>query len=539
MLEENIIRIIYKKLITNIFKNKIIIILIIMIESLQIFIEAMRLASLLNKSKIDENISDFYHLFKYLSVQTNLENLFKKKISDTDLLNQKIIVYKSYEYFILYILNALFFIVCILVMFFLKREYEYINNNSHTIFSDKNLTNNLDKYISNNDGSDNANNEDYAFNNKRAFFRNGIVEFFVFNYFELYFHVFGCFVFDVNLNIQFTSLKQIIDLNNYDVIIIFNFLLSSIFIILIIMVNLLYIRHFFVMINFDKELCLFKDNIFSRSYDYLILLLKIVIGIEKNLSNLKIENQYILGFFRVFFLLIILFFILKISHRYYNRKFLYLINPIFNQLRLFMIISILCIFLSYLILNYQFSLTSPQTYLNLISIILIAYLITKFLHLKSNNNLIDSNKYLIYQIAFVIDTLFTKNENSSKNSDFYFNLVINHKTNCFEPDCRINNLKSINFQSIIEVYIDEIKKYQLNKNFPKEYSNELISHRIYLVENNSLKHLIQIISNLFLRDSINENEVKTLPINDETSKKLKKKKIKKSNHSAIRFQTII
>lgn len=246
--------------------------------------------------------------------------------------------------------------------------------------------------------------------------------------------------------------------------------------IIFIIFNYVYAYVFNVQFFVNKKLTSKYDSKFSWKYDIIIIIIKILIGINFTLRNHNKEDHII--YFSILIIAIAFFFSLYIFILIITNNNLFFINKNYNILRIFLIN-----FLSaYFFLNSLFQEISKQTFyyalfIMILSLCLIFYVY--YLSQKIEQNIFNSSKikqifYLLYKNfnsnctnkngKILFSLIATSNLKTYKNEDFVNLLQLEYKTlkNELKNFVCIFSQEDLLFFKILKLYFLELK-YRENK----------------------------------------------------------------------------
>jgi hypothetical protein len=327
--------------------------------------------------------------------------------------------------------------------------------------------------------------------------KNNCLEFFKFFYVNLYdmiLHTFSIYIIYPSMIICIISYSIPSGATFENLILIsINMLISFLFFIFFISMIIMFINEVNILSEIGKNegarISFHYERYFSVNYDIFLLILKILICFESALFYIGVNNKnliifpaYINTFLNIIILVLVILFtsiiIIRVLHSKNTSKtqsIIYLINPVYSNLRIFLLIftSLSIIFFLYSI---NFINNLPVSFISLcfLTLLIFSFLITKFLSYKNKVNIYAAEKFVY---TFIHLYMYRHVENSN----IILEMGTYHSLYCKKvEDCNVchNGLKNFNFEEVKHIGDKYLKN--LNSQEKKLYNQSELEMLIYM-----------------------------------------------------------
>lgn len=294
------------------------------------------------------------------------------------------------------------------------------------------------------------------------------------NFFELSLHIMGSFALDLFLNIFLLNfhLSFIIRYANADYFITF---FAFVIFLFFICNYLWYVRKINIPFHFSEKIKIPYDNFLSIKYDTCVLLVKIIVSLENNLSLMSITNASMLKFLQVLAYCICLLFMLRIITQIFLGKIIFLINTQINILRVFIFSLFNFLFIGEFLFKSNFTLELLS--LVIFSLMIVASFVSAIYFRERNYiNIVEEND-IVLQFSYLLNFKIQNTEDSASDKaqqKIFMRMVTSHNRSCRLKSCEINNTKQFDLNSIIKAYL-KLMEHRSN-----------ISHKEY-IEDDSIQ----------------------------------------------------
>jgi len=325
---------------------------------------------------------------------------------------------------------------------------------------------------------------------KKCFCNLGILIYLISNFFEILFLIFGEFILELLINKILINISSILHFTNTEISL-FKFITSLFSIILYLLSNVFYLKNINILVQFSPIRKCPYDNLFSKNYGMMLLLLKVIYSFEFNLSLLNISNKSVLIYFIISSTLILFLFFIMTGIQLINRNIIFYANINYNKLRLFNLIflNFLIIFEIYFKSYFYYNLISIS--ILLLSLFLGILLMNLFLQINIKNLLHINN--FPYQVGYILNKKIEDPSNLIKIVDY---LVINHSRLCINKNCKINLISDLdNLDEIFDKFRFELKNNSIHRFLPHQEELKIIS--LALLDTRDEKNLNKKLISLF------------------------------------------
>lgn len=247
-----------------------------------------------------------------------------------------------------------------------------------------------------------------------------ILNFLIVNSLDILFHIMGLFVIYMSINKLIDSIVN----QNY-----INLIISLIILVIFLYSYFIYVLYVNIIIQFSY-ISFHYDYKFSKDYDLLLIILKVIISVENNIVQFAVNHDSKILYVNIIIILTLCFYFMKILINLYKKEVLFIVNLKYNIFRLALIIF--TFFASIIYLCLVDNLENGVYKISEIFLYIISNLvITLYFVIWFNDNyetIMFNNDNKIYHLIYVLTEKFNK---SNLEIEKLINVIlIRHKSSC-------------------------------------------------------------------------------------------------------------